>query len=163
MTGGWTGTVSGIHQVYEMIHQKRDVCLAVIQGRHIDDDHAEAVIKVFSECSLLDLSLELLDVLNSRTEDVLVLSACLLSDLHVCAVQSTQSHSAVEHQLHVAGAGSLGACRRDLLRHIGSRNDMLGIRTVIVLHKHDLQLIADFRVVVDKIGNAVDITDDCLI
>ena len=96
------------------------------------------------------------------TEDILILVAGFLGDLHVGAVQGAQGHRAVEHQLHVAGAGSLSTCGRDLLRDIRRGDDMLSVRAVVVLHEHHFQLVSHCRIVVDHPGHPVDIADDGL-
>ena len=102
------------------------------------------------------------DLLHGVTEDILVVPASLLGDLHVGAVQGTQGHSAVEHQLHVAGAGSLGAGRRNLLGNVGGGDDVLGIGAVVVLDEDHLNLVSHGGIAVDHPGNPVDVADDGL-
>ena len=102
------------------------------------------------------------DFRHSRTENVVVFHTCFLDDFHIGTVQCAQGHSTVEHQLHIAGAGGLCACRGDLLGNVGGRNNVLRIRAVIVLHKNDLQLICYRRIVVDHKSDAVDIADNGL-
>ena len=102
------------------------------------------------------------DLLDGVAEDILILLASLLGDLHIGTVQGAQGHSAVEHQFHVAGAGSLSARRGDLLGNIGSGDNMLGVGAVVVLHKDHPELIGHLGVVVDHLGDPVDIADDGL-
>ena len=45
---------------HEMVYQKRDVLLALIQSRNLDDYDAESMVQVFSECSLGNLFLKIL-------------------------------------------------------------------------------------------------------
>ena len=41
-----------------MLHQQRDVLFPFVQGRNTEHDHAEPVIKVFTEITLLNLFLQ---------------------------------------------------------------------------------------------------------
>ena len=102
------------------------------------------------------------NLLNGCTEDILILHASFLSDLHICTIQGTQGYRTVKHQLHIAGAGSLCAGRRDLLRNIRGGDDVLSVGAVIVLHEHHFQLILHIGIVVHQLGDPVDIADNGL-
>ena len=95
-------------------------------------------------------------------ENILVFPASLLGDLHIGAVQSAQGHSTVEHQLHVAGAGSLGARRGNLLGNVGGGDDVLCVGAVVVLNENNLHLIRHSGIVVDHPGHPIDVADDGL-
>ena len=100
------------------------------------------------------------DLIHGVTEDILVLPSGLLGDLHIGAVQRTQGHGAVEHQLHVAGAGGFRAGRGNLLGNVGGGDDMLSVGAVVVLNEYHLQLVGHGGIVVDHLGHPVDIADD---
>ena len=102
------------------------------------------------------------DLLHGCAEDILVFDAGFLDDLHIGTVQSAQGHSAVEHQLHVAGAGGLRAGRGDLLGNVGGGDDMLGVGAVVVLHEHHFHLIVHLRIIVNHPGDTVNIADNRL-
>ena len=125
------------------------------------DGPAQPIIDIIDAAGII-VALQRIDLLYGMAEDILIFHTGFLGDLHIGSVQSTQGHRAIEHQLHVAGAGSLCAGRRDLLRNIRSRNNILSIRTVIVLNKDNLQLIGNLRIVIDQLCNAVDIANDGL-
>ena len=103
-----------------------------------------------------------LQLFHGGAEDIVVLHARLLDNLHVGAVQRPQGHRTVQHQLHVAGAGGFGAGRGDLFGDVGGGDDLLRIRTVIILNEQHLQFPVHSRVAVDEPGDAVDIPDDRL-
>ena len=50
------------------------------------------------------------NLLCGQTENKGVLFSNFLNDLHVCTVHGSQSRSAVQHELHVTGTGSLFTC-----------------------------------------------------
>ena len=104
----------------------------------------------------------LLNLVNGCTKDVLVLHASFLCNLYVCAVQRTQRNRAVEHQLHVAGAGGLGACGRNLLGYVCSRYQLLSVGYVVVLYKDNAQLVANLTVVFYETSDFVNQLDDAL-
>ena len=81
-------------------------------------------------------------------------------DFDVGAVERADGERAVQRELHVAGAGGLGARRGNLLRQVGRGNDVLGGLDVVVRDEHDLQQAVDRRVVVDDVGDVVDQLDD---
>ena len=103
-----------------------------------------------------------IDLIHGVAEDILVLPAGLLRDLHIGAVQRTQRYGAVEHQLHVAGAGGFRTGRGDLLGNVGGGDDMLGVGAVVVLNEYHFQLVGHGGVAVDQLRNPVDIADDGL-
>ena len=82
-----------------------------------------------------------IDLIYGVAEDILVLPAGLLGDLHIGAVQRTQGHGAVEHQLHVAGAGSLCAGSRDLLGNVCRSYQLFRIGNVVVGNEYHLDLL----------------------
>ena len=103
-----------------------------------------------------------LDILHPGAEDIVVLLPRLSHDLDIGPVIGAQGHRAVEHELHVARAAGLGTRRGDLLGYVRRGNDMLRIGAIVVLHKDHPQLILYRRIVVDQLGDLVDILDDAL-
>jgi hypothetical protein len=91
-----------------------------------------------------------------------VLRADFVADLDVGAVQRADGERAVQRQLHVAGAGGLGAGGGDLLGEVGGGNDQLGVGDVVVGDEDDLEPVAHQRVVVHHVGDVVDQADDQL-
>ena len=101
-------------------------------------------------------------LLHRGAEDIVVLRAGLLHDLHIGAVQGAQGHGAAEHQLHISRAGGLGARGGDLLGDVGGGDDVLGVGAVIVLYEHHLHLPGHGRIAVDQLCQAVEVADDGL-
>src|SRR5208337_4471006 len=56
-----------------------------------------------------------LHLLRRQAEDEDIILADLFEDLHVGTIERADGHGPVKLQLHVAGAGRLGAGERDLL------------------------------------------------
>ena len=106
--------------------------------------------------------LEVVHLGGQHTEDQLVLLAGSVCDLHVCAVQSAQSDSAVQHELHVAGTGSLGASQRDLLRDLGGGHQVLAQRDAVLFQIDHAQLVAHSGVVVNEVAQLADHADHLL-
>ena len=106
--------------------------------------------------------LEVVHLGGQHTEDQLVLLAGSVCDLHVCAVQSAQSDSTVQHELHVASTGSLGACQRDLLRDLGGGHQVLAQRDAVLFQIDHAQLVAHSGVVVDEVAQLADHADHLL-
>ena len=117
-----------------------------------------AVIHITRAVALADV----VDLLDARAEDIIILESRALNDFDVRAVHRPERDRAVQHQLHVARAGCLRASRRNLLRDIRRRNDVLCVRAVVVLHEHNLHLIRNRRVVVHKLCHTVNIPDNGL-
>ena len=106
--------------------------------------------------------LEVVDLGGQHTEDQLVLLAGGIGDLDVCAVQSAQRDGTVQHELHVAGTGSLGASQRDLLRDLGSGHQVLAQGDAVLFQIDHAQLVADSGVVVDEVAQLADHADHLL-
>ena len=102
------------------------------------------------------------DLFGFRAEQIDVVIAHQIVDLHVCAVQSSQRHRAVEHHLHVARSGSLLGSQGNLLGNIRSGNQLLRLGHVIVLHHNQLQVRAHLRIIVDELLQAQKQMDDVL-
>ena len=78
------------------------------------------------------------DLIGSLAEDIDVLFAHLLADLHVGTVHGAEGQRTVQHKLHVAGAGSLLGGKADLLGQIAGRDQLFSSGNVVVLDEHDL-------------------------
>ena len=96
------------------------------------------------------------DLIGAGAEDIFVLRAGLLCNLDVCAIQCAQRHRAVQHELHVAGAGRLRAGRGDLFGHIRRRENPFRIGNLIIFNKYHLDFAADGRVIIHHIRHRID-------
>ena len=103
------------------------------------------------------VSLQLVNLLNSCTEDILVILSCFLCDLNVSAVVCTKCNCTVKHKLHVTCTWCFCTCCGNLLGNICCRYDLLCIRYVVILNKYNLDLIVYIRIVVYKLSNLVDV------
>lgn len=83
-------------------------------------------------------------------EDKDVLFADLLGDFDVRTVQRADGQRAVQGQLHVAGTGRFFTGGRDLLGNIRRRDQHFSRRNAVVRQEHHLQLVAHFRIAVDR-------------
>ena len=66
------------------------------------------------------------DLIGGLTEDIDVLLAHLLADLHIGTVHGAQRQRTVQHELHVAGAGGLLGGKADLFRQVTGRDELFG-------------------------------------
>ena len=106
------------------------------------------------------------DLVGMKTEEEHVLVAQPFVHLYIGAVQRSDGHSAVHHQLHAAGTGGLLAGGRDLLGDIGGGNDSFRSGHAVVFHKADLQLVLAGRILVDVVLHGEEQLDDafgCLV
>ena len=78
------------------------------------------------------------DLIGGLAEDVDILFSHLLADLHVGTVHGAEGQRTVQHELHVAGAGSLLGSKADLLGQVAGRDQLFGSGNVVVLDEHDL-------------------------
>ena len=108
------------------------------------------------------MRLELRQLLFPRAEDVGVVLADGVHNLHVRAVHGAEGERAVHHELHVRGAGRLLAGGGDLLRDIRGRDDPLCGGDVVVFHEHHVDVLRSHRVVVHQLRNGVDELDNAL-
>ena len=99
------------------------------------------------------------DLIRGKTEDKGILFANFFYDLDVGAVHGSQSHRAVEHELHVACARCFFTGCGNLLRDICCSDDDLGVGYFVILDEDNLDLIVDGLIIVDDIGNRVDQLD----
>lgn len=70
----------------------------------------------------LPFSVHFVNVIHPHAKDEEVVLARLLSHLHVGSIHGSDGQRAVQHELHVASAGGLGAGCGDLLGEVGSRD-----------------------------------------
>ena len=75
-------------------------------------------------------------------------------NFHVRAVQRAEGDGAVDHKLHVGGAGSLCTRKGDLFADLRRRGEQLCPGYAVVFNEDNAQLLVDARVVVDGIGKA---------
>ena len=102
------------------------------------------------------------DLIGGLTEDIDVLLAHLLADLHIGTVHGAQRQRAVQHELHVAGAGSFLGGKADLLGQVAGGDQLFGGGNVVVLHEHHLQPLGHFRVCGNDLGQSQQRMDDVL-
>ena len=102
------------------------------------------------------------DLRRGLAEDVDVIVANLLADFHVGTVHGAQGQGAVEHELHVAGAGGFLGGKADLLRQVTGGDHLLCGGDVVVLHKHDLQPLGHFGIGGNDLGQGQQSVDDVL-
>ena len=107
-------------------------------------------------------ALQRVDLGGQHAEDDLVLVAGGIGDLNIRAVQRAQRDRAVQHELHVAGAGSLGAGQRDLLGNLGGRHQALRQADAVVLKVDDAQLATHGGILVDQLAQLADHADHLL-
>ena len=99
------------------------------------------------------------DFVRRHTEDKGILPADFFYDLDVGTVHGSESHCAVEHELHVAGTGSFLTGRGNLLGNVGCRDDDLGVGYLVVLDEDNFDLVVNGLIVVDDICHRVDELD----
>ena len=97
---------------------------------------------------------------HAEDEDVVVADG--LVDLDVGAILGAEGDGAVHHQLHVAGAGRLGAGQRDLLADVGGGHHPFGQRDAVVLDVDHSQFLPDAGIGLDEFGQLADELDDLL-
>mmetsp|Transcript_15458 Transcript_15458/g.26591 ORF Transcript_15458/g.26591 Transcript_15458/m.26591 type:complete len:531 (+) Transcript_15458:357-1949(+) len=103
-----------------------------------------------------------LDLVRLGAEHEHVLLSHGVSDLNVGTVQRADDDATIEHELHVARAGSLGACSRDMLGDVVGRDDDLGSGHIVVGDEDHLEQIANGRVRIHDGADGVDELDDAL-
>ncbi len=86
----------------------------------------------------------------------------MLQHLNVGTIQRPDGQRTVERKFHITGPRSFGPGQRNLLRQIGGRNNHLRQTDAVVGDKHDLQFIANLRIVVDHLRDIVDQMNDVL-
>ncbi len=67
-------------------------------------------------------------------------------NLYIGAVLSSEGDGSVQHELHIACAGSLLGSKRDLLRDIRSRDDFLRLGNVVILNHDNLEVRTYLRI-----------------
>ncbi len=132
---------------------------------------AEDVAADHVECAL-DLGVGLVDGLGVvggaegydffglEAEDEAVVFAGFFGDFNIGAVEGADGEGAVEHQLHVAGAGGFHTCEGDLLGDVGCRDDLFCEGDAVVGEEGDGDAALDEGVVVDDVCDTVDEADD---
>ena len=102
------------------------------------------------------------DLIRGLAEDINVLFAHLLADLHIGTVHGAQRQRTVQHELHVAGAGGLLGGKADLLGQVTGRDELFGSGDVVIFHKYHLQPLGHLRVCGDDLGEGQQGMDDVL-
>ena len=108
------------------------------------------------------LGVEALNLLARRTKGVDVILAHQLGDLDVGAVERTEGHGAIEHELHVRGTACLLARQRDLLGDVSCGDEVLRRRDVVVLDHKDLEVWRNIGILGHPVGQREDEVDDVL-
>ena len=96
-------------------------------GQGVDNLRHLGVVPVdLGRCSAVVDTLEF-GFIGIEPEDEDIILPHLFAYLDIGPVQGADGQGAVQRELHVAGAGGLGAGGGDLLGEIGGRNDQLGL------------------------------------
>jgi len=112
--------------------------------------------------TLIHLLLASPDTLNILTKDEHVLLTDLLCDLDICTIHGTNNEATIHDELHVRSTGSLCTCGRDMLGELGSWNDDLSRRNVVVWKENDLKKVSNLMIIVDLVTDSCDQLDDRL-
>ena len=102
------------------------------------------------------------DFLTGFAEDVDVVIAYQVVDLHVGSVHGSQGNGSVQHELHVSGSAGLFGCQGDLLGDIAGRDQFLSLGYVVVLDHNHMEELAGNGIFVDDILQAEDGMNDIL-
>ena len=78
---------------------------------------------------------------------------------NVCSIHGSQSHSTVQHELHVTGSRSFFGSCGDLLRYICCCKDPLCVGYTIIFDKYYFQFSIDRSIIIDHISHRVDQLD----
>ena len=85
------------------------------------------------------------DLLGRLSEGENIVLPDKLRDLDVRSVHGSQRHSAVEHELHVAGSAGLLGSQRDLLGNVRCGDQFLRHGHVVVAKHDDFEIRAHFN------------------
>ena len=121
-----------------------------VPSQHIDGGLELRVLLVVlagQTLGVVALGVQRGDFRLGHAEQEEVLGAHALTDLDVGAIEGADGQSAVEGELHVAGAGGFLAGLGDLLVEVGGRDEVHGQLDVVVPREVDVQLALDVRVV----------------
>ena len=91
------------------------------------------------------------NLLTGLSEDIDIILAYQLADLHICTIHGSQCYSTVEHELHVSCSAGLLGSKRDLLGDIAGRNQLLCCTYVVVFHHNNFHVRGNLRIIVDKL------------
>ena len=105
---------------------------------------------------------DLFKLLYPCAEDVVVFYSGFLGYFNVCAVVGSERYGAVEHELHVSGAGRLGARGGNLFGNICGCNQLFSVGNVVVLNEYNVDKTLHGRVGIYERGNFIDVLDDGL-
>ena len=138
--------------------------LVGVAGEGIAGEPVEAQAQLFAGPvevhGIVTLGAELGDFFDGEAEDEDVVVADFFEDLDIGSIERADGESAVEGELHVAGAGGFLASGGDLLAQIGGGDDALGDGDAVVRDEDDLQLATDAGIMVHLRGEGVDGVDD---
>ena len=89
-----------------------------------------------------------------------IVVAYSLVDLYICSVLCSQSHSAVEHELHVSCSAGLFGRKGNLLGNIACRDQLAGLCYIVVLYHDNSQVFVYLRIIVDDLLQAENQVDN---
>ena len=147
--------------VYQGIEYLREL-LAAKAVPHLIERLADNGVVLVNVLGVVPSGAAVGDLFCAHTKDDDVLVPDLLLDFHIGAVQGAQGDGAVEHQLHVARAGGLGARQGNLLGYIRGGHQQLGEGDAVILQIDNTQLVAENRVLLDFLGQGAEHTDNLL-
>ena len=108
------------------------------------------------------LAIHILHGVCTHAEDVDVIHAHLLADLHVGAIHGANGQRAVHHELHVAGAAGLLGGGGQLLGNFCRRNQHFRGGDIVVLQEHHLQHFGRPGMLGNQVAEGIDEADNQL-
>lgn len=112
--------------------------------------------------TLIKLLSNFVYAINSFSENEHVLFTYLFSNLDVGAIHGTNNEATVHNEFHVGCSRGFSTSSRNMLRELGSWDNDLSARDVVVWQENDLKKISNLWVVVNLEGNGSDQLDDSL-
>ena len=110
-------------RVAQVVGNLAEVLTVPALFQHIQNCHGNIIIR--DEClRMVAHAFQCVDFGSQHTKDDLVVLTGGIGDFHVRAVQGAQGDCAVQHELHVAGAGSLLGGKADLLGQVAGRDQL---------------------------------------
>ena len=129
-------------------------------GEEVDGPADVGITLVPLGCAVIPGGVAVDDLIGGLAEDIDILIAYLLADLHIGTVHGAQRQRTVQHELHVAGAGGLLGGKADLLGQVAGRNEFFGGGDVVIFHKDHLQPLGYLRVCRNHFGYRQQRMDD---
>src|SRR4029453_16171402 len=133
-----------------------------VRGEGVYDAPDGYIARVIRLWVIAAMGAQLLHFLGLQAEDKNIILTDLLHDLDIGAIERADGQGAIHRELHVAGARGFGPGSRNVFAEIGSWDDLFRQEHPIIGQKHDLDLAAHTRVVIDHLADIVDQFNDLL-